>query len=69
MAVHRSTFARRLLAFGAAASISAFGLAASPLVGGHAAVVRATSSCDLQSAGDNIQHVIYIQFDNHPLPA
>jgi hypothetical protein len=64
MALHRSTFARRLLAFGAAASISAFGLAASPLVGGHAADVRATSSCNLQSAGDNIQHVIYIQFDN-----
>jgi hypothetical protein len=64
MALHRSTFVRRLLALGAAASISAFGLAATPLIGGHAAVVRATSSCNLQSAGDNIQHVIYIQFDN-----
>src|SRR5450759_1102705 len=64
MALHRSTLARRLLAFGAAVSISAFGLAAGPLVGGHPAVVRATSSCSLQSAGGNIHHVIYIQFDN-----
>jgi hypothetical protein len=55
---------RRLVALAAAASLSAFGLVASPFVGGHTSTVNATSSCNLQSVGDNIQHVIYIQFDN-----
>jgi hypothetical protein len=39
-------------------------MAATPAVTGSGRVARATTGCDLQSAGDNIQHVIYIQFDN-----
>jgi len=64
MARERSTFIRRLLALGAALSLAGTALAVAPLVGGRASTVRATSSCDLNSVGDNIQHVIYIQFDN-----
>jgi hypothetical protein len=55
---------KRLLALGAAVTLATFTLAARPLAGGRSTVVNATGSCDLQSAGDNIQHVIYIQFDN-----
>src|SRR2546428_5856688 len=32
--------------------------------GRDAPTARAATGCDLQSSGDNIQHVIYIQFDN-----
>src|SRR4029077_3872045 len=35
-----------------------------PAIKGAAPVARASTGCDLQSAGDNIEHVIYIQFDN-----
>jgi len=54
---------RRLGAAVAAAALATSGIVAAPL-GSGAKVARASSSCDLQSAGDNIQHVIYIQFDN-----
>src|SRR6185437_17131106 len=32
--------------------------------GSHAARTLAASSCQLNSTGDQIQHVIYVQFDN-----
>jgi len=54
---------RRLGAAVAAAALATSGIVAAPL-GSGAKVARASSSCDLQSADDNIQHVIYIQFDN-----
>jgi hypothetical protein len=54
---------RRLGAAVAAAALATSAIVAAPL-GSGAKVARASSSCDLQSAGDNIQHVIYIQFDN-----
>jgi hypothetical protein len=64
MPPHRPALIRRLLALVTAASLSAFSLVASPLVGGQATAVRASSTCALNSVGDNIHHVIYIQFDN-----
>jgi hypothetical protein len=61
MAPRISTLARRLRAAGMSTA-----LASSALVAGSLAVAPAAlgAGCDLQSAGDNIQHVIYIQFDN-----
>lgn len=55
---------RGLLALTSAASLATAGAVAGPIAAGTATLARASSSCDLQSAGDNIQHVIYIQFDN-----
>jgi hypothetical protein len=54
---------RRLVAAVAAAALATSAIVAAPLAGGGK-LARASSSCDLQSAGDKIQHVIYIQFDN-----
>jgi hypothetical protein len=59
------TLPRRLAAAAAAATLAASALVALPIAAGRGApAARANSSCDLQSAGDKIHHVIYIQFDN-----
>src|SRR5690242_4774337 len=53
---------RRLLAVAAAVALAASAVAAAPLtarLAGGGAVARASSGCDLHSAGDQIQHVIY----------
>ena len=55
---------RRLGALIAAAALATSAIAAVPLTGARSSVAKATSTCDLQSAGDHVQHVIYIQFDN-----
>jgi len=55
---------RRLGAFVAAAALAASAIAAAPLSGSRSTVASASSTCDLRSAGDQIKHVIYIQFDN-----
>jgi hypothetical protein len=56
--------ARQLLAIASAGVLAGSAMAATPAIKATGGVARASSSCDLQSVGDNIQHVIYIQFDN-----
>src|SRR6476659_7414116 len=55
---------RRLTALCAAFALAAALVAVAPAAGGGSRSVRASSTCNLQSVGDSIQHVIYIQFDN-----
>jgi hypothetical protein len=62
--MHLPSRARQLLAVVSAGFLAGSAIAATPAVGGSAHVARASTGCNLQSAGDNIQHVIYIQFDN-----
>jgi hypothetical protein len=59
-----SSLPRRLGALVAAAALATTALVGSPLTGSRLTTVRATSTCDLRSASDKTQHVIYIQFDN-----
>ena len=59
-----STLSRRLGALIAASALATSALVASPLTGSRSRIAEASPTCDLQSYGDNIQHVIYIQFDN-----
>ena len=61
--MRRNTRARvfGLLAVAAAIAIA---VAAGQARGTHAARTLAASSCQLNSTGDQIKHVIYIQFDN-----
>jgi hypothetical protein len=62
--MHLPSRARRVLALASAGFLAASAIAATPAVTGSGRVAKASTGCDLQSAGDNIQHVIYIQFDN-----
>jgi hypothetical protein len=62
--MHLPSRVPRFLAVLSAGVLAASAVAAAPAISGSGRVTRATSSCDLQSAGDNIHHVIYIQFDN-----
>src|SRR5216117_4310845 len=62
MAPSRFTIVQRLHAVGVSAALAASALLAGSLAAAPAALGAPT--CDLQSAGDNIKHVIYIQFDN-----
>ena len=65
LSLGRPGLMRRLAALAAAAALATSAVVAGPLAAGRGApAARASSSCNLQSAGDNIQHVIYIQFDN-----
>jgi hypothetical protein len=57
-------FGRRIGALLAASALAASAIAVAPLAGARSTVVSADAGCDLNSAGDNIHHVIYIQFDN-----
>ena len=54
---------RRFAVLGAAFALAAAAAAATPALNPRSAA-RASGSCDLQSAGDKIHHVIYVQFDN-----
>jgi len=62
MAPHPLALLKRLGAIGASAALAASALFASSLAAPSGSARAA--GCDLQSAGDKIQHVIYIQFDN-----
>src|SRR2546422_4473609 len=62
MAPSRFTIVQRLHAVGVSAALAASALLAGSLAAAPAALGAPT--CNLQSAGDSIQHVIYIQFDN-----
>jgi hypothetical protein len=62
--MHLPSRARRVLALVSAGFLAASAIAATPAVTGSGRAANASTGCDLQSAGDNIQHVIYIQFDN-----
>ncbi len=62
--MHLPSRARQLLALASAGFLAVSAVAATPAATGTSHVARASTGCDLQSAGDNIQHVIYIQFDN-----
>ena len=65
LSLGRHDLARRLAALAAAGALATSAIVAGPLAAGRSApAARASGSCDLQSAGDHIQHVIYIQFDN-----
>jgi hypothetical protein len=66
LSVSSASVLRRLAAGVAATALAVSALVAGPLTGklAGADVVRASTSCDLQSPGDQIHHVIYIQFDN-----
>ncbi len=56
---------RRLATAATALALATAAIVSAPLAPGHAGqVARASDGCDLHSYGDNIQHVIYIQFDN-----
>jgi hypothetical protein len=54
----------RVLGLLAVAGVIAVAVAAGQARGTHAARTLAASSCQLNSTGDQIKHVIYIQFDN-----
>jgi hypothetical protein len=62
MAPMRISVVQRLHAVGVSAALAASALLAGSLAAAPAALGAPT--CDLRSAGDNVQHVIYIQFDN-----
>jgi hypothetical protein len=62
MAPSRISVVQRLHAVGVSAALAASALLAGSLAAAPAALGAPT--CDLRSAGDNVQHVIYIQFDN-----
>ena len=62
MAPPRTNVLQRLHAVGVSAALAASALLAGSLAVAPAALGAPT--CDLRSAGDNVQHVIYIQFDN-----
>src|SRR5690242_2840878 len=55
---------RRAAIVAAAAALAAASLLSGSLGRSGTPIARASTGCDLQSAGDNIQHVIYSQFDN-----
>ena len=63
MAPFPSSLRRRLAALSMAAALATSALAIAPSVGGRGSTAQA-ASCDLQSVGNKIHHVIYIQFDN-----
>ena len=62
--MHLPRRAQHLLAIASAGFLACSAIASSPAISGKAQTARATTGCDLQSPGGNIQHVIYIQFDN-----
>jgi hypothetical protein len=62
--MHLPSRARQLLALASAGFLAVSAVAATPASTGSRHVASASTGCDLQSAGDNVQHVIYIQFDN-----
>jgi hypothetical protein len=64
MARFSSSLPRRLGALIAAAALASAAIVAAPASGAKQTPVRADTGCNLQSVGDNIHHVIYIQFDN-----
>jgi len=55
---------RRVAVVGASAALALSAVAAGSIGSPSTPVAKAAAGCDLQSAGDNIQHVIYVQFDN-----
>jgi hypothetical protein len=55
---------RRVAVVVASAALALSAVAAGSIGSTSTPVAKAAGGCDLQSAGDNIQHVIYIQFDN-----
>jgi len=55
---------RRVAVVGASAALALSAVAAGAIGSTSTPVAKAAAGCDLQSAGDNIQHVIYVQFDN-----
>ncbi|HLX34981.1 MAG TPA: hypothetical protein VKR30_07000 [Candidatus Limnocylindrales bacterium] len=59
-----SSLPRRLGALAAAIALAAGAIAVQPATGARSTTANATSGCNLNSYGNQIKHVIYIQFDN-----